>query len=88
MLIIGISVEDPTLLWAVVIAARVAAAAPGPAAVTSPVKLEIADVVMAGIAAVVSPVTRPLASMLSTGTTLADPTLLWAVVIAASVGTG
>jgi hypothetical protein len=69
-------------------AASVAAAAPGPVAVTSPVRLLIADVVAAEMAAVVRLVTRPFASMLRTGTTVEDPMFVLAVVIAARVGPG
>jgi hypothetical protein len=88
MLRIGIRVALPTSLWAVVIAANVADAAPGPVAITSPVRELIAVVVAAAMAAVVSDVTRPFASTLRTGTTVDDPTLLCAVVMAARVGPG
>jgi hypothetical protein len=76
MLITGISLLLPTLLCAVVMAASAADAAPGPAAITSPVKDVIAEVVADEIAAVESDVTRPFASTLRTGTTVDDPTLL------------
>jgi hypothetical protein len=72
----------------VVIAANVAVADPGPVAITSPVNAVIAVVDAAAIAAVVKLVTRPFASTDKTGTTLEEPMLLCAVVIAASVGTG
>jgi hypothetical protein len=76
MLRIGICVALPTSLCAVVIAANVADAAPGPVAITSPVSELIAVVVAAAMAAVVSEVTRPLVSTLRTGTTVDDPTSL------------
>jgi hypothetical protein len=88
MLRLGITVVDPTLLCAVVMAANAEDAAPGPVAITSPVKDVMAEVVADEIAAVESEVTRPLASILKTGTTVEDPTLLCAVVMAASVGPG
>jgi hypothetical protein len=84
----GIKVPLPTFDCAVVMAAKVAAAEPGPAAVTSPVKAVMAVVDTAWTAAVVRLVTRPLASTLRTGTTEDEPTLLCAVVIAARVGFG
>ena len=84
----GTAVPLPTLLWAVVMEAKVATAAPGPTAVTSPVSEVISEVLPAEIATVVSAVTRPLASMLILGTAVALPTLLCAVVIAARVGLG
>jgi len=88
MLNTGTRVPLPTLLWAVVMAAKVAAAEPGPAAVTSPVKAVMAVVDTAWTAAVVRLVTRPLASTLRTGTAKDEPTLLCAVVMAARVGFG
>jgi hypothetical protein len=62
----GIKVPLPTFDCAVVMAAKVAAAEPGPAAVTSPVKAVMA-VVEAAAGTLESPVTRPLASTDSTG---------------------
>jgi hypothetical protein len=76
MLSTGIALAVPIFDCAVVIAAKDDEAAPGPVAVTSPVKDVIAVVVVATTAVVVRDVTRPFASMLSTGITDPLPTLL------------
>jgi hypothetical protein len=65
-LMTGTCVPLPMFVWAVVMDASAATAAPGPDAVTSPVRLVIA---LAGAAAetLESDMTRPLASTLTTG---------------------
>jgi hypothetical protein len=87
MLRTGTAVPLPTLFCAVVMAANVAAAAPGPTAVTSPVSELIADVEVA-MATEERLITLPLASTEITGMLVELPTLLCAVVIAARVGPG